>query len=77
MYFALAQVEEAAEFAKGVHELYPHQMLAYNLSPSFNWEKAGMTDTVRTYKMHHNTHTASGRLWFIQPSITYVQPYIA
>ena len=24
--------------------MYPHQMLAYNLSPSFNWDAAGMTD---------------------------------
>jgi isocitrate lyase len=24
--------------------MYPHQMLAYNLSPSFNWDSSGMTD---------------------------------
>jgi isocitrate lyase len=24
--------------------MHPHQMLAYNLSPSFNWDAAGMTD---------------------------------
>ena len=24
--------------------MFPHQMLAYNLSPSFNWDAAGMTD---------------------------------
>ncbi|AMD19988.1 HCL163Wp [Eremothecium sinecaudum] len=32
--------EEARQFAVGVREKYPHQWLAYNLSPSFNWPKA-------------------------------------
>ena len=27
----------AKEFADGIHEKYPDQMLAYNCSPSFNW----------------------------------------
>ena len=31
-------------FSDGVKKVAPHQMLAYNLSPSFNWDKAGMTD---------------------------------
>lgn len=35
---------EAREFATGVHATHPHQMLAYNLSPSFNWDAAGLTD---------------------------------
>jgi isocitrate lyase len=30
-------LDEAYEFAKGVHALYPGKMLAYNCSPSFNW----------------------------------------
>ena len=25
--------------------MYPHQWLAYNLSPSFNWDASGMTDS--------------------------------
>ena len=29
----------AKEFAQGIHEKYPHKMLAYNCSPSFNWKK--------------------------------------
>jgi isocitrate lyase len=37
-------LKQAQEFAHGVHAVYPHQMLAYNLSPSFNWDAAGMTD---------------------------------
>lgn len=30
---------QAKEFAKGVHEKYPGKWLAYNCSPSFNWNK--------------------------------------
>ncbi|OWZ70369.1 isocitrate lyase [Cryptococcus neoformans] len=33
---------QAKEFAEGVHKVHPGQWLAYNLSPSFNWEKAGL-----------------------------------
>ncbi|KZT64627.1 isocitrate lyase [Daedalea quercina L-15889] len=33
---------QAKEFADGVHAVYPQQWLAYNLSPSFNWEAAGL-----------------------------------
>ncbi|KAJ1645802.1 isocitrate lyase 1 [Coemansia asiatica] len=35
---------QAAEFASGVHAVYPEQWLAYNLSPSFNWDAAGLSD---------------------------------
>lgn len=35
---------QATQFAKEVREAHPHQMLAYNLSPSFNWDASGMTD---------------------------------
>jgi isocitrate lyase len=34
--------EQAKEFAYGVHAVYPKQWLAYNLSPSFNWDAAGL-----------------------------------
>ncbi|KAF6757451.1 isocitrate lyase [Ephemerocybe angulata] len=34
---------QAKEFAAGVHAVHPGQWLAYNLSPSFNWEAAGLT----------------------------------
>jgi isocitrate lyase len=42
---AKPNLDEAREFAHGVHEAIPHQMLAYNLSPSFNWDQAGMTES--------------------------------
>ena len=35
-------LSQAREFALGVHQAYPEQWLAYNLSPSFNWEAAGL-----------------------------------
>ena len=33
----------ARDFSDNIHKIYPHQMLAYNLSPSFNWNDTGMT----------------------------------
>jgi isocitrate lyase len=41
---AMANVEEAHEFAEGVHSRFPNQLLAYNCSPSFNWDASGMND---------------------------------
>jgi len=38
-------LSQATRFAKEVRAATPHQMLAYNLSPSFNWDTSGMTDT--------------------------------
>merc|ERR1711974_325930 len=37
-------LSQATKFSKEVLAAVPHQMLAYNLSPSFNWDSAGMTD---------------------------------
>src|SRR5690242_10320057 len=37
-------LKEAKEFAHGVLKVLPWAMLAYNLSPSFNWSAAGMND---------------------------------
>ena len=37
-------LEQAREFAAGVHSTRPGHWLAYNLSPSFNWEAAGLTE---------------------------------
>jgi isocitrate lyase len=36
-------LEEARQFAEGVHAKYPGKLLAYNCSPSFNW-KAKLSD---------------------------------
>ncbi|MDT5020673.1 MAG: isocitrate lyase [Mycobacterium sp.] len=39
-----ADLVDAREFADAIHAKFPDQMLAYNLSPSFNWDTTGMTD---------------------------------
>ncbi len=39
-----ADLEDAKEFADAIHEVFPEKMLAYNLSPSFNWDTTGMSD---------------------------------
>jgi isocitrate lyase len=39
-----ADLKDAREFADAIHAVYPDQILAYNLSPSFNWDTTGMTD---------------------------------
>ncbi|XP_038693584.1 isocitrate lyase-like [Tripterygium wilfordii] len=35
---------ECTKFAEGMKSAHPETMLAYNLSPSFNWDASGMTD---------------------------------
>ena len=39
-----ADLADAKQFADAIHAEFPDQMLAYNLSPSFNWDTTGMTD---------------------------------
>jgi isocitrate lyase len=39
-----ADLADARQFAEAIHAEFPEQMLAYNLSPSFNWDTTGMTD---------------------------------
>ncbi|WP_308706284.1 isocitrate lyase family protein [Marinoscillum sp. MHG1-6] len=39
-----ADLEDAKVFAEAMHAVYPNKMLAYNLSPSFNWDSTGMTE---------------------------------
>ena len=40
----IPDVKDARKFSQGVHRYHPEQKLAYNLSPSFNWDASGMTD---------------------------------
>ncbi|EIM24235.1 isocitrate lyase [Wallemia mellicola] len=37
------KLAQAKEFASGVRAAHPNQWLAYNLSPSFNWDAAGLS----------------------------------
>jgi isocitrate lyase len=39
-----ADLAEARQFAEAIHAELPDKMLAYNLSPSFNWDTTGMSD---------------------------------
>jgi isocitrate lyase len=39
-----ADLKDAQVFAEAMHAVFPDQMLAYNLSPSFNWDTTGMSD---------------------------------
>ncbi len=41
---ATANLGEARHFAEAIHAKFPDKMLAYNLSPSFNWDSTGMSD---------------------------------
>jgi isocitrate lyase len=36
---AKPDLEEAREFAEGIHAQFPDKLLAYNCSPSFNWKR--------------------------------------
>ena len=61
-----ANLDEAKEFAEAIHAVYPDKMLAYNLSPSFNWDTTGMTDE----QMKHFP-VELGKLGFVFNFITY------
>jgi isocitrate lyase len=39
-----ANLEDARQFADAIHAEFPEMMMAYNLSPSFNWDSTGMSD---------------------------------
>jgi isocitrate lyase len=39
-----ADLADARRFAEAIHAKFPDKMLAYNLSPSFNWDTTGMSD---------------------------------
>jgi isocitrate lyase len=39
-----ADLADARRFAEAIHAEFPTKMLAYNLSPSFNWDTTGMSE---------------------------------
>src|SRR5260370_33601414 len=39
-----ANLAAARRFAEAIHDEFPSKMLAYKLSPSFNWDTTGMSD---------------------------------
>lgn len=61
-----ADLHDAKLFADAIHAVYPDRMLAYNLSPSFNWDSTGMTDDqMRQFPAE------LGKLGFVFNFITY------
>jgi isocitrate lyase len=61
-----ADLADAREFADAIHAQYPDKMLAYNLSPSFNWDTTGMSDDeMRRFPEE------LGRMGFVFNFITY------
>jgi isocitrate lyase len=43
-------LQEAEEFAEGVHAKFPGKLLAYNCSPSFNWKKHLSDSTIASFQ---------------------------
>jgi isocitrate lyase len=47
---ASPNIAEARHFAEKVHAVYPGKILAYNCSPSFNWEKNLSKESIRSFR---------------------------
>ena len=63
---ATAELADAKQFADAIHAVYPDKMLAYNLSPSFNWDTTGMSeDEMKAFPKE------LGKLGFVFNFITY------
>jgi isocitrate lyase len=61
-----ADLEDAKVFADAIHAEFPGKMLAYNLSPSFNWDSTGMNDDeMRQFPIE------LGKMGFVFNFITY------
>jgi len=61
-----ANLADARHFADAIHAEFPTKMLAYNLSPSFNWDTTGMSeDEMRRFPEE------LGELGFVFNFITY------
>lgn len=61
-----ADLADARKFAEAIHAEHPNKMLAYNLSPSFNWDTTGMTDeAIKVFPEE------LGKLGFVFNFITY------
>jgi isocitrate lyase len=61
-----ADLHDAKRFADAIHVAWPGKMLAYNLSPSFNWDTTGMNDEqMRAFPIE------LGKMGFVFNFITY------
>jgi isocitrate lyase len=61
-----ADLADAKRFADAIHAAFPDKMLAYNLSPSFNWDTTGMND-----EQMRRFPEELGRMGFVFNFITY------
>jgi isocitrate lyase len=61
-----ANLEDASRFARAIHAECPEKLLAYNLSPSFNWDTTGMND-----EQMRRFAEELGKLGFVFNFITY------
>jgi isocitrate lyase len=61
-----ADLKDAKIFADAIHAKFPNAMLAYNLSPSFNWDTTGLSED----EMRHFPEEL-GKLGFVFNFITY------
>ena len=61
-----AELADAKKYADAIHAVFPEKMLAYNLSPSFNWDTTGMSEDEMTV-----FPTELGKLGFVFNFITY------
>ncbi len=61
-----ADLADAKKFADAIHAEFPDKMLAYNLSPSFNWDTTGMSD-----EEMKRVPEELGKLGFVFNFITY------
>lgn len=61
-----ADLGDAKAFADAIHAAFPDKMLAYNLSPSFNWDTTGMDD-----EQMRRFPEELGKLGFVFDFITY------
>ena len=43
-------LEEARKYADGVHRVFPNKILAYNCSPSFNWERNLTPEQIKSFQ---------------------------
>ena len=63
---AKPDLDDDQDWADAIHAVFPHKMLAYNLSPSWNWDAWGFTDDqIRSY-----AHEL-GKMGYVYNFITY------
>ena len=60
---ATPDVQQARDFARNVRADFPDQMLAYNLSPSFNWDAEGVFDGDAAIESYTGDLARLGFVW--------------